>query len=125
MKRFADRLREARVAVGLTQEQLGFALGVSKSSVSAWENSRETPSFRLLPQLPAVLKRSLDELICGLAESVKVTETGRNQSISDGSIVARDVRERALLQRYRALSAKRRDALLEIIRPAGEKRGVE
>ena len=53
MKSFGDRLRAARIAAGMTQEQLGFALGVTKSSVSAWENDREAPGFRLLPPPPA------------------------------------------------------------------------
>jgi len=122
MKRFADRLREARVATGLTQEQLGFALGVTKSSVSAWENSRETPNFRLLPQLRITLGRSLDELICGLPPSTKaIGDAHGTNTSSDTSLLARDARERSLLQRYRALTAKRREALLELMRPAGER----
>ena len=40
MKRFSDPLREAHVATGLTPEQLGFALEITKSSVSAEENGR-------------------------------------------------------------------------------------
>jgi transcriptional regulator with XRE-family HTH domain len=121
MKRFADRLRETRVAAGLTQEQLGFALGVTKSSVSAWENSRETPNFRLLPKLRDMLRTSLDELICGVAPaSRKIGEAGNIYLAQDEALSARDARERALLQRYRGLSAKRRNALLELMRPAGQ-----
>jgi transcriptional regulator with XRE-family HTH domain len=67
MKRFADRLREARVAVGMTQEQLGFALGLTKSIGVGVGNGRETPSFRMLPDLRRHLGRSLDELVCGIA----------------------------------------------------------
>ena len=63
MKSFGDRLREARAASGLTQEQLGFAIGVTKASVSAWENGRETPSFRVLADLRDALNRSLDERV--------------------------------------------------------------
>lgn len=117
MKRFADRLREARVAAGMTQEQLGFALGVTKSSVSAWENGRETPSFRVLPQLRAALRRSLDELICG----APLTPLGvRDESAvyGDPALAARNRDEQALLLRYRALPAKRRTAVLEILRPS-------
>jgi transcriptional regulator with XRE-family HTH domain len=131
MKRFADRLREARVAAGMTQEQLGFALGVTKSSVSAWENGRETPSFRMLPELRRQLKRSLDELICGMSpmdsqpmgmpgvfyDAADVDFESADQ-IDDASPVARNEKERALLLRYRTLPAKRRAALLDLIRPA-------
>ena len=119
MKRFADRLREARVAAGLTQEQLGFVLGVTKSSVSAWENGRETPGFRVLPKLRTTLKRSLDELVCGLTPSsvAGVGDEAGGYVVDDGGLAARDERERALLLRYHSLPAKRRIALLELIRP--------
>lgn len=119
MKRFADRLREARVAAGLTQEQLGFALGITKSSVSAWENGRETPSFRLLPELRRLLGRSLDELICGLApaDARQIGDDVLTYGAGEASPIARNEKERALLLRYRTLPAKRRAALLDLIRP--------
>ena len=121
MKRFADRLREARVAAGLTQEQLGFALGVTKSSVSAWENGRETPSFRILPQMRVVLRQSLDELICGVSASSRATavrDSSGEYIAADSTHAARDSKERALLLRYRALPAKRRAALLDLLIPS-------
>lgn len=125
MKRFADRLREARVAAGLTQEQLGFALGVTKSSISAWENGRETPSFRTLPQMRTVLKRSLDELICGASASSRATgvrDVVGEYVVDDTVPTARDSKERALLLRYRALPAKRRAALLDLLIPSDPQR---
>ncbi len=105
------RLREARIAVGLTQEQLGFVLNVTKSSVSAWENAREAPSFRLLPKLGQTLGCSLDNLICG-DEVVTALANGaadphRTQSPD----------EALLLQCYRAISKSRRRALLTLLSP--------
>lgn len=119
MKRFADRLREARVSAGMTQEQLGFALGITKSSVSAWENGRETPSFRLLPELRRILGRSLDELICGTfpPNAAQIGESNAPYDTSEASPFALNEKERALLLRYRSLSAQRRTALLDLIRP--------
>lgn len=115
MKRFADRLREARIAAGLTQEQLGFAVGVTKSSISAWENNRETPNFKLLPELRNTLGRSLDELVCGFRAGAQ----GQSDGTPDhNALAARDNDERALLQRYRALAPQRRAAVLELIKPA-------
>ena len=119
MKRFADRLREARTAAGMTQEQLGFALGVTKSSISAWENGRETPSFRMLPELPRLLGRSLDELICG-AKPDDFRHMGENNTpnlTSEASPAARNEKERSLLLRYRSLPARRRAALLDLLIP--------
>ena len=117
MKRFADRLREARVTAGMTQEQLGFALGITKSSVSAWENGRETPSFRMLPELRRELGRSLDELICGVSPEPSGIEEGRPKyTAREASPAARDEKERALLLRYRSLSVRRRAALLDLLK---------
>ncbi|MDR1076162.1 MAG: helix-turn-helix domain-containing protein [Xanthomonadaceae bacterium] len=114
MKKFPDRLREARNAAGLTQEQLGFAVDLTKSSISAWENGRETPSFKLLPELRIVLNRSLDELICGVSPGVR---TERETYILDKSAQATTPGEKALLTRYRNLSSRRREALLELMKP--------
>lgn len=120
MKRFSDRLREARVAAGMTQEQLGLELGITKSSVSAWENNRETPSFRMLPELRRLLGRSLDELVCGVSPEDAPHPDGHGRLIdtSDASPSARNEKERALLLRYRSLSARQRAALLDLIAPA-------
>lgn len=114
MKDFADRLREARKAAGLTQEQLGFAVDVTKSSVSAWENNREAPSFKLLHQLRAALGCSLDELICGDSYNYEASEN--KASDKTNQLIARDPLEASLLAAYRDMNSKQRAALLEIIR---------
>ena len=110
MQHFASRLREARIAAGLTQEQLGFALDVTKSSVSAWENGREAPSFRLLPRMSQVLGRSLDSLLCGQGEAVaaQVAENVDPYRAQSGD-------EALLLRRYRAASKARRRAILTLL----------
>ena len=123
MKRFADRLREARVAAGMTQEQLALELGITKSSVSAWENNRETPSFRMLPQLCRLLRHSLDELICGIEGASPASNPALN--IDEASLVARNPRERALLTRYRRLPAGKQDVLLELLKPVEPARRSE
>ncbi len=110
MKSFGKRLREARVAAEMTQEQLGFELGVTKSSVSAWENDRETPSFRILSDLRSTLKRSLDELVCGIESSI-------SQAANVSESQARNAQEMSLLTRYRDLSVQRQKAVLELIKP--------
>jgi len=65
MTTFGDRLRTARTSANLTQEQLGFAVGVSKQSVSDWENGRQFPNPQAWPLLKHELRVSLDHLICG------------------------------------------------------------
>lgn len=44
-------IKDARKHSGLTQQQLGDALGVTKANVSAWENDRHEPSFDQLKKI--------------------------------------------------------------------------
>lgn len=125
MSQFSDRLRRARLAVGLTQDQLGFAVGLSKQAVSEWENNRGYPAFHTWPRLRAALGVKLDDLICGDADATASAKAamrisdGRppeyNSSVDTGQ--ARDARELALLMRYRSFSPKRQAALLEFMKP--------
>ncbi len=67
------RLREAR---GLSQEELAEALGVSRQTVSNWENDRATPDAIKLGLLCKTLGVSADELLA-LPSSVSGDEDGK------------------------------------------------
>ena len=67
-ERIGKRIREARQAKGLSQEQLGEKLGVSFQAVSTWETGRFIPDSDHLPALSGELDLSLDALF---AESEK------------------------------------------------------
>jgi len=110
MAGFPERFKAARLRLGLTQEQLGFELDLTKASVSAWENGREAPSFRLLPQIRAILGVSLDELICGDQAATDPSASGTESGIS-----TRSEAEAQLLKAYRRLPARRRKALLDML----------
>lgn len=113
MDNFADRLRAARIAAKLTQEQLGFEVEVTKSSVSAWENGRETPSFRVLALLPGVLSCSLDHLV---GVGGQAGSAGEKSATYQPANCARDASETKLLDLYRSLPGARKKALLDLLR---------
>jgi len=48
---------------GITQDELATHIGVSKQSVSKWENGNSYPDILLLPQLASYFNISLDELM--------------------------------------------------------------
>ena len=52
-----------RRSKGITQDELASYIGVSKSSVSKWENNITYPDIVLLPQLATLFNISLDELL--------------------------------------------------------------
>lgn len=109
MAGFPERLKAARTGLGLTQEQLAFELNVTKASISAWENGREGPGFRLLPAIHRVLGVSLDFLICGEGGEAEPTTSAPEK------LTTRNETEAELLRAFRRLPARRRKALLEMI----------
>jgi transcriptional regulator with XRE-family HTH domain len=68
-KSIGQRIAERRKAIGLTQEMLAEAMGVSGQAVSKWENDISCPDITLLPALAKKLGMTLDELLVGEGES--------------------------------------------------------
>ncbi len=56
------RIRDLRKAAGISQVQLGAAVGVGQNVVSQWETEVALPRTRQLPALACVLGCSIDEL---------------------------------------------------------------
>ncbi|MEY8315629.1 helix-turn-helix domain-containing protein [Adlercreutzia muris] len=64
--KFNERLMALRKKWGLSQEELGFELGVSRQTVSKWESGQSYPDFQRLVLLADYFDISLDELVRGL-----------------------------------------------------------
>ena len=71
----AKRIKEKRLAAGLTQEQLGALIGVTKVSVCHWEKGLKEPSTKNLIQLSKILNVSLEYLIANDVYVVSEDET--------------------------------------------------
>lgn len=59
----SDNIMRLRRNKKMTQEQLAEFIGVTKASVSKWENSQSAPDILLLPKLAALFNVTVDELI--------------------------------------------------------------
>ncbi len=57
------KIQEARINAQLTQEQVADALGVSRQTISNWENERTYPDIKSIIQLSDLYKISLDYLL--------------------------------------------------------------
>ena len=64
-----DRLAAARKAAGLSQEQLGERLDVTRQAVSKWESGQATPDVLTAARLCEVLQISADYLLLGKNEA--------------------------------------------------------
>jgi transcriptional regulator with XRE-family HTH domain len=60
-----ERLKNLRLAKGLTLQQVGDSFGISAASVSSWENGKNQPDSRKISQLADVLGTSVEFLING------------------------------------------------------------
>lgn len=59
----SDKIRTIRLAKGISQVDLGKAIGVSKQSVSNWENDNIQPSIDMLVQIADYFGVSTDYLL--------------------------------------------------------------
>lgn len=60
MKKFSERLREARRAAGLTQSELAQRIGIKRSTYGQFEQGRNEPNVSLLPELSRELNRPVE-----------------------------------------------------------------
>ena len=58
----SDRIRLLRERRGLTQSELAKQLGITRSSVNAWEQGISVPSTQYIVELAAIFKISTDYL---------------------------------------------------------------
>ena len=66
------RIAALRKRKGITQEDLAQIMGVSSQAVSKWENDISCPDIQLLPQLAATLHTTVDHLLSGNEDAVKL-----------------------------------------------------
>ena len=80
--KFHEILRQRRLALGLTQEQLAQRLGVSAPAVNKWERNNSYPDITLLPPLARLLEVDLNTLLSFqeelTEEETAVYKRGRN-----------------------------------------------
>lgn len=68
-KTIGQRIAEARRGMGMKQDELAEAMGVSAQAVSKWENDLSCPDISILPSLAKKLGMTVDELLSGKEES--------------------------------------------------------
>ena len=56
------RIRQLREQIGMSQEELATALGVSRTTVTMWENGHSMPPASKLPTIAAFFKCKIDDL---------------------------------------------------------------
>ncbi len=81
--KFNEKLLEIRKKQGLSQEELGNELKVSRQTISKWESGQSYPDFQRLVMLSDYLDISIDELV----KDIDVQEV-RNKNLTDEKILS-------------------------------------
>jgi len=80
-KVFAERMREAREAEGLSQEALGILAGIDEATakvrINQYENAKHTPPLSMINTIASVLKRPVTWFLC--EDDVKALNLAINQ----------------------------------------------
>jgi transcriptional regulator with XRE-family HTH domain len=62
-----ERLKNLRLAKGMTLQQVGDAFGISKASVSSWESGKSNPDHKKIEKLAELFETSVQFLISGIS----------------------------------------------------------
>jgi transcriptional regulator with XRE-family HTH domain len=77
---FKDKLLDLRKKAGLSQEELGNKLDISRQTISKWEMGKSTPELDKLVSLSEIFNVSLDELVKDIENSKENTTKKRTIS---------------------------------------------
>ena len=83
--KFNEKLIELRKKEGLSQEELGYKLNVTRQTVSKWELGQTTPEMEKLIEMSKVFNISVDELINESEEVVNERPIIEDQPIKEKS----------------------------------------
>ena len=73
-----ERLKNLRLAKGLTLQQVGDAFGISRASVSSWETGTNQPDPRKLEKLADLFETSVEFLITGQTQIASENSNNNN-----------------------------------------------
>ena len=92
--KFNEKLIELRKKEGLSQEELGYKLNVTRQTVSKWELGQTTPEMDKLLEISKIFNISVDELI---KETETTTQENQSGPIQDQPIVEKKTKNKAII----------------------------
>jgi transcriptional regulator with XRE-family HTH domain len=84
----SEKLKQARAESGLSQEDVAEKLGVSRQTMSNWENARSYPDIVSVIALSDIYNVALDSLMKGDAEMQKHLQESTNVTKSNKQVAA-------------------------------------
>lgn len=103
----SSRIVEKRKALGLSQEQLAYKLGVSQKSISKYECGERRPSYEVLLAMSSLFNVSIDYLLGNTNFEINKTN---NVDMFNDTIISSE--EKIILNLYRSLDKDYKDIIL-------------
>lgn len=111
-----ERIRLARRAMGMSQNQLAHAVGVQRSAVSHWEAPLgKNPSVSHLRQIAVVTGIQFEWLATGRGEMPLSKEIQLDSIATAEALLVEDPLEFRLVEAFRAAPLRTRLSLLEVM----------
>ncbi len=82
-----EKLKSARADSGLTQERVAEEIGVSRQTISNWENEKSYPDIVSVIKLSDLYSISLDELLKGDRKMIEHLEESTNVVKSNQKLI--------------------------------------
>lgn len=100
------RIKYERQKLGLTLEELGNQLGVSKQGLSGWEHGRNMPDIIALDKMAKIFSIDMKDFF--LPNESCTTQT---INTATANIVPLTTKEMLLINKFRSLTAEKRKAI--------------
>ncbi|MCR5755450.1 MAG: helix-turn-helix domain-containing protein [Acetatifactor sp.] len=95
-KKTGELIKEARVAQGYTQQELGDLVGVSNKAVSRWENGESFPDIAVFESLANVLHLKIADIVLGQKDAEN-SEAVVDEIVRAATISAKQSKRKKLL----------------------------
>lgn len=95
---FKDRLKEARINLKMTQEQLGTLIGVAKSTITGYEKGNSEPDMVKLCKIMESLHIDANYLFQDAVEDQKKAPPSEDESVSEEAMQIAKAYDDAILK---------------------------
>ena len=98
------RIKYERQKLGLTLEELGNQLGVSKQGLSGWEHGRNMPDIIALAEMSKIFSITMEDFL------IPIDFYTKSNKIDNNTLVVTD-KELLLINKFRSLNSDKRKAV--------------
>lgn len=111
---FKERIKQARVNMKMTQEQLGIHIGVAKSTITGYEKGNSEPDVMKIQKIMDVLNVDANFLF---QDEMRLADTQTPPIVSDGGRIGKDLSFSAIevATAYEAAAPKDKRAVRAIL----------